>query len=243
MLSEQKELTNKQKTLNQSVNTLTSEHAVYQSKIDVFFNEENNFLEKNNLEITHSLSWTDDYKLYDAITKQLEQNANNAKASYEVLQEQIVKLKLQKNNLNQQIQQNELDELTLDNQIIVTKEKLTAARKALKNRKQLSLKLGVEPNKLWDANLMDHRYQSQIALHEAHEEQAMSDITRCKNELENMQTGTSLSLSNEMKDVFAKLGVDYITGAMWLRLVANAPKEKRKTGTGVSLFPIRTDHG
>lgn len=237
LLSEQKELTNKQKTLNQSVNTLTSEHAVYQSKIDVFFNEENNFLEKNNLEITHSLSWTDDYKLYDAITKQLEQNANNAKASYEVLQEQIVKLKLQKNNLNQQIQQNKLDKLSLDNQIIVTKEKLTAARKALKNRKQLSLKLGVEPNKLWDANLMDHRYQSQIALHEAHEEQAMSDITRCKNELENMQTGTSLSLSNEMKDVFAKLGVDYITGAMWLRQSPMPPKKKEKLVQEYPYFP------
>lgn len=237
LLNEQKELTTKQKTLNKSINSLSSENAVYQSKIDTFFNEENKFLEDHNLEMTHSLSWVDDQKLYDAITQKLEQNTKNAKASYDEFQEQIAQKEAQKNSLNQQIQQNELDKLTLDNQIIAINEKLITARKALENRKRLALKLGVEPDKLWDANLMDHRYQSQINRHEAHEEQAMADITRCKNELENLQTGTSLNLSSEMKDVFAQLGIEYITGAMWLRKSPMHPKKKEKLVQEYPYFP------
>lgn len=237
LLSEQKELTNKQKILNKSINSLTSENAVYQSRIDTFFNEENKFLDDHNLEMTHSLSWADDQKLYDAITQKLAQNAENAKSTYDSLQEQIVQEETQKNNLNQQIHQNELNKLTLDNQIIATNEKLTTARKALENRKRLALKLGIEPDKLWDANLMDHRYQSQISRHEAHEEQAMADITRCMNELENLQTGTSLSLSREMKDVFDQLGIEYVTGAMWLRKSPMHPKKKEKLVQEYPYFP------
>ncbi len=228
---------NKQAACNKQNQKLTSQAAIAQSRVEDFFKKEKAFLKKHNLQLDHSLSWTEDKPLYDALTTQLEKDVMAANKTLQDLNTKLENAQTQKQSLEEALHQNEIDQIQTQNKQSLNASALEAAQKAFETRTTLAVQLGVETSKIWQSDLFTYKYQALISRFEAHEEQAMADIAACKRNLENLQTGTSLELSNEMSQVLDELGIEKMTGAMWLRESNMAPKKKEKLIRDFPFFP------
>lgn len=234
---EEKEAHKKQDELNRQTRKASSKAAVCQSRVDDFFKREEKFLKANALRLDHSLSWMEDKPLYQTLTSALENSLNQAKQHLASLQAKLETARAEKQSLDDQLHQNDLDKLQTQNQLTLNASALDAAAKAFEKRKTLAVQLGIDLEKIWQSDLFDYKYQALISRFETHQDQAMADIAACKRSLENLQTGTSLELSNEMNQVLDELGIEKMTGAMWLRESTMHPKMKEKLVRDFPFFP------
>ena len=235
--SEEKKAKDDQDKLNKAIQKTTSDSAVAQSKINEFFKKEEKLLKKHNLSLNHSLSWTDDKPLYDALTTDLENELDQKNQQWNALKASIEASENEKKLLEDKVHQNDLDKLQTENEQTLNNTALDEATSAFEKRKNLAVQLGIELEKIWQSDLFNYKYQAMISRFEAHQDQAMADIAQCKRNLENLQTGTSLELSSEMNQVLDELGIEKMTGAMWLRESTLHPKMKEKLVRDFPFFP------
>lgn len=218
----------KQKSLQTRQNELLKKESALETRIQDFFTQEEQTLSTLNESIHHTLEWKDDGRLYEILCTRLadalqtaadlQQKANAERAG---LQQSLEKENESKQALLLSRQQTETN-------IQKAEETVQKNQSDLEQRRQLFTALSLEDEtRFWDAKSFQNSFDAKMAVYDSRLEQARKRLASAEQNLSNLETGTSLELSAEMKQVFETLQIEPVTGVQWLRESRMGEKKKR----------------
>lgn len=226
-----------QKTLKKVIAERIAQKASLQEKLNTYQAREKSFLSRYSLHIAHSLSFWQDLDAYRALKNTLEDAKQNAQSVLADAEGKLADCQSQQKSYEEAIHTCtlQLQDFTHQKADALRADSELQAKLAL--RKRFAALCGVSENDLWNDRQMEQGYSLARKRIMGLLDQSNRKISDLERELRQLNTGTALELSEDIRQVLDELGIEERTGAKEIRSWKMAPRAKEAFVREHPIFP------